>query len=229
MSVRFDAPARRAIERAMIEAETRHHATLDTGHILLGVLAPADGAAAAALTHLGVSADVVREATSRLLDAEFAAGSLAIEISPATDDLLLRAYQHSLARESPTVSDVDILIACAMDAATTAGMALQDVGVTVDRLAAVTPLPVARPAPDANHIEKLGSAIDTLLATNLLMFKPSCWKRATVLHRYLALRGISTSIVFGVMKDAAGELKGHAWLERDDRPRHGAWRTRRRE
>lgn len=148
MSVRFDAPARRAIERAMIEAETRHHATLDTGHILLGVVAPSDAAAVVALTHLGVSADSVREAVSRLLDAEFAAGDLAIEISAATDDLLLRAYQHSLARESSTVSDVDILVACAADAATTAGMALQDLGVTPERLAAVTPLPTA-PAPGA--------------------------------------------------------------------------------
>jgi hypothetical protein len=39
-----------------------------------------------------------------------------------------------------------------------------------------------------------------------------------VLHRYLALRGVPTSILFGVLKDASGELKGHAWLERDDRP-----------
>lgn len=141
MSVRFDGPARRAIERAMIEAESRQHATLDTGHILLGLLAPADAAAVAVLTHLGVSADSVRESTVRLLDAEFAAGTLAMEISPATDDLLLRAYQNSLARESASVSDVDILVACAMDVATTAGMALQDTGVTVERLEAVTPLP----------------------------------------------------------------------------------------
>ena len=66
--------------------------------------------------------------------------------------------------------------------------------------------------------EKLSSAIDALLETNVLMFRPSCWKRATVLHRYLALRGVSTSIVFGVLKDPGGELKGHAWLEQDERP-----------
>lgn len=66
--------------------------------------------------------------------------------------------------------------------------------------------------------KKLSSAIDALLETNVLMFRPSCWKRATVLHRYLALKGVSTSIVFGVMKEAGGELKGHAWLEQDDRP-----------
>ena len=139
MSVRFEGPARRAIERAMIEAEGRQHATLDTGHILLGVIAQPDSAAVVALERLGVSADDVRAAVVRLLDAEFAAGSLSLEISAATDDLLLRAYQRSVTRESPTVSDVDVLVACALDAATTAGMALQDVGVTAERLEALFP------------------------------------------------------------------------------------------
>jgi len=69
-----------------------------------------------------------------------------------------------------------------------------------------------------DQAKKLSSAIDALLETNVLMFRPSCWKRATVLHRYLALKGVSTSIVFGVMKEAGGELKGHAWLEQDERP-----------
>lgn|SRR5574341_2179361 len=69
-----------------------------------------------------------------------------------------------------------------------------------------------------DQAEKLSSAMDALLETNVLMFKPSCWKRATVLHRYLALQGVSTSIVFGILKDPGGELKGHAWLEQDDRP-----------
>lgn len=50
------------------------------------------------------------------------------------------------------------------------------------------------------------------------MFTPKCWKRATVLHRFLALNGIATTIVFGVRKDADGELKGHAWLQTDGRP-----------
>lgn len=77
-----------------------------------------------------------------------------------------------------------------------------------------------RHTPELNpdQAEKLSSAIDALLETNVLMFKPSCWKRATVLHRYLALRGVATSIVFGVLKEPGGELKGHAWLEQDDRP-----------
>ena len=59
----------------------------------------------------------------------------------------------------------------------------------------------------------LAHAIDLLLGTDLLVFKPVCWKRATILHRYLALNGIATRIVFGVRKEKDGAISGHAWLE----------------
>ena len=108
MSVRFDAAARRAIERAMIEAESRRHATLDPGHVLLGVIEPADAPAIVALARAGVAADSLRSALLRRLDAELQPSVEAFEVSPATDDLLLRAYQHSVERESPTVSDVEL-------------------------------------------------------------------------------------------------------------------------
>jgi len=66
--------------------------------------------------------------------------------------------------------------------------------------------------------DELSTAIDAVLSTNILVFKPSCWKRAAVLHRYLALQGTATTIVFGLRKESAGELKGHAWLESQGRP-----------
>ena len=65
---------------------------------------------------------------------------------------------------------------------------------------------------------QFSSAIDALLEANVFVFKPSCWKRATVLHRYLALAGVPTTIRFGVRKDADRELKGHAWLELNGKP-----------
>ena len=64
----------------------------------------------------------------------------------------------------------------------------------------------------------LSSAIDALLGLDMLMFTPKCWKRATVLHRFLALNGVATTIVFGVRKEADGQLKGHAWLQADGQP-----------
>ena len=65
---------------------------------------------------------------------------------------------------------------------------------------------------------QLSTAIDALLGADFLVFKPSCWKRATVLHRYFALAGVATTIRFGVTRESEGELKGHAWLELDGQP-----------
>src|SRR5688572_12725425 len=40
--------------------------------------------------------------------------------------------------------------------------------------------------------EELARAIDLLLSADVLIFKPICWKRAAVLHRYLLRSGIDT-------------------------------------
>lgn len=65
---------------------------------------------------------------------------------------------------------------------------------------------------------RLGHLIDLLLSADFLFFTPTCWKRAPVLHRYLALNGIETRIVFGVRKNGEGLLAGHAWLESGGEP-----------
>ena len=60
--------------------------------------------------------------------------------------------------------------------------------------------------------------MDAVLGMNFFVFKPNCWKRATILHRFLAQRGLDTTIAFGLRKELNGELKGHAWLEFEGRP-----------
>ena len=55
-------------------------------------------------------------------------------------------------------------------------------------------------------------------AIDLFVFRRSCWKRAIVLHRFLALNGIESRINFGVRKESNGTLNGHAWLEHGGRP-----------
>lgn len=74
------------------------------------------------------------------------------------------------------------------------------------------------PGPSIETERKLARAIDLLLGANLLIFKPVCWKRAAILHRYLALHGIATRIVFGLRKAADGAVDGHAWLEIAGKP-----------
>jgi len=60
---------------------------------------------------------------------------------------------------------------------------------------------------------RVAHLLDLLLNTNFLFLKPICWKRAPVLHRYLALNGIETRVVFGVRREGEMLLSGHAWLE----------------
>ena len=71
----------------------------------------------------------------------------------------------------------------------------------------------------APHIQaRLARAIDLLLSTDVLFFKPICWKRAAILHRYLSQNGVTTHILFGVRNDAEGKVVGHAWLEAEGKP-----------
>ena len=72
--------------------------------------------------------------------------------------------------------------------------------------------------PSIETERRLARAIDLLLGADLLIFKPICWKRAAILHRYLALHGIATRIVFGMRKGADGAVDGHAWLEIAGKP-----------
>ena len=64
----------------------------------------------------------------------------------------------------------------------------------------------------------LAASLDALLGVDVLVFRKSCWRRAMVLQRFLALNGIDSRINFGVQKHADGTLHGHAWLERDGHP-----------
>ena len=71
---------------------------------------------------------------------------------------------------------------------------------------------------DSTTQERLARAIDLVLSTDVWIFKPICWKRAAVLHRYLSQSGTRTRIIFGVRNDATGKVTGHAWLEAEGRP-----------
>ena len=76
----------------------------------------------------------------------------------------------------------------------------------------------ATPTDDPAIQDRLARTIDLLLSAGVLHFKPICWKRAAVLHRYLSRNGITTRIVFGVRDDADGKVDGHAWLEAEGEP-----------
>jgi hypothetical protein len=87
-------------------------------------------------------------------------------------------------------------------------------------IALVSPRRAARDAPaDAALVQaRLARLLDSVLAADFWVFTPTCWKRAPVLHRYLALSGINTRVLFGVRREGADALSGHAWLEAAGQP-----------
>ncbi|MBV8857044.1 MAG: lasso peptide biosynthesis B2 protein [Acidobacteria bacterium] len=73
--------------------------------------------------------------------------------------------------------------------------------------------------PDPARVQaRLARLLDSVLAADLWVFTPTCWKRAPVLHRYLALEGIPTRVLFGVRREGSDALSGHAWLEAGGEP-----------
>jgi hypothetical protein len=73
-------------------------------------------------------------------------------------------------------------------------------------------------SPGGETEQRLARLMDQLLAVDVFLFRPICWKRAAVLHRYLSRHGIRTRIIFGVRNDSEGKVAGHAWLEADGEP-----------
>jgi hypothetical protein len=73
-------------------------------------------------------------------------------------------------------------------------------------------------SPGGETEQRLARLMDQLLAVDISLFRPICWKRAAVLHRYLSRHGIRTRIIFGVRNDSEGKVAGHAWLEADGEP-----------
>jgi hypothetical protein len=76
----------------------------------------------------------------------------------------------------------------------------------------------AMPVDAAEVQTRLARLLDSVLAVDFWIFTPTCWKRAPVLHRFLALRGIETRVVFGVRREGEETLSGHAWLEAGGEP-----------
>ena len=133
MAVRFTAAARRAIDHALSEAERRHHRTVDTGHLLLGVLAQGQ-AASAALEGLGVDVSSLRAATDASLAPLAGAAPAELDFDASVELVLQRADAVSRDRGAPEVSDADILVACAERAGTRAALLLAASGAVPEAL-----------------------------------------------------------------------------------------------
>jgi 2-C-methyl-D-erythritol 2,4-cyclodiphosphate synthase len=146
MAVRFDPPARKAIDFAMKEVERLGHSTLDTGHLLLGLLEQRDGAVTAAIGMLGVNIESLRAGAATALIAGAPRGpDQRLEVAGITEQILERASALAARRGAETVTDFDILLATAERGETVAGTILRNAGVTAERLQTVAISVVSAP------------------------------------------------------------------------------------
>jgi ATP-dependent Clp protease ATP-binding subunit ClpC len=70
----YTSPAKQVLELAMIEARDLHHSYVGTEHMLLGLLRENKGIAAQVLTDVGVTLELARRETLRLLGERGASG-----------------------------------------------------------------------------------------------------------------------------------------------------------
>ena len=145
MGTRFDGAARKAIDFAMIEVERRGGRALDPSHLLLGLLQASAGPIPEVLRRIGVEIDAVRMSAAAAIAPAQAAEDGRIDVARATEAILQRSAEVSLARGASIVSDLDILIAAAEQMDTPAGRALGAHAMTAEILAAAAAEAAAAP------------------------------------------------------------------------------------
>jgi ATP-dependent Clp protease ATP-binding subunit ClpC len=139
----FGPSARAAVTAAVDEARRLGSARVGTEHLLLGLLAVEDGAAAGVLRDIGIGAAAVRRKVGETSlgagggggddDAGRARGAAAR--SPRAERALGRAHRFAHAAHSPEAR-TDHLLLGVLDVEGTAGQVLRGLGVDVDRLRA---------------------------------------------------------------------------------------------
>ena len=127
------AQARRAVRAGRAAARAFGHAEVDTAHLLLGLMADTEGAAAVCLTDIGASFEAVRDAIASLdLPAGPAEGS--IPICGAAREALEQSLREAQRLGHEHLGVEHLLLALLRDEDGGAVRALGDVGVSTDDL-----------------------------------------------------------------------------------------------
>src|SRR3954469_3175105 len=129
--------ARRAVRAARAAARALDHASVDPGHLLLGLMADTSGVAAQALTAIGVDFDAAREAVARLGLPVTPAGASAkrrVPISAAARDALEQALREAGRLGHKHLGVEHLLLGVLRDEQGGAVRALDDVGIAADDL-----------------------------------------------------------------------------------------------
>ncbi len=199
MGTRFDGPARKAIDFAMIEVERRGDRALDPSHLLLGLLQASAGPIPDALRRIGVEIDALRRTATAALGASDPAHGDRIDVARTTEAILQRSSEVSQARGAAIVSDLDILIAAAEHIETSAGRALVEHALTAEVLLAAAAPTISASAPDDAPVpDRTGSAPTARLTRTGIGYDS---------HRF----GVGGPLVLGGVRiEADFHLAGHS-------------------
>jgi ATP-dependent Clp protease ATP-binding subunit ClpC len=142
---RFSDPARRAVELARGEAGRLGHGHIGTEHLLLGILAEGDSAAARALMECGATLAVCRELTVEAVGEESASPRTEVALTQRANRALERAARLALRRRDAYVEPSHILLSV-LDVEGRAGQVLRGLGVDLTALRAAVDGPTPNPA-----------------------------------------------------------------------------------
>ena len=129
--------ARRAVRAARAAARALEHASVDPGHLLLGLMADTSGVASRALTAIGVDFDAAREAVARLGLPATPAGASAkrrVPISDTARGALEQSLREARRLGHKHLGVEHLLLGLLRDEKGGAVRALDDVGIAPDDL-----------------------------------------------------------------------------------------------
>ena len=148
MFERFTERARQAVVLAQSEARELRHDYIGTEHLLLGLLAVDDGAAARALASVAVTRDDVRAQVQRIVGAGDAPVAGQIPFTPRAKKALESALKEAVALRDHEIRTEHILLGVVKQKDGVAARILDDFGLDPERVrAAVGPFVGDVPAP----------------------------------------------------------------------------------
>lgn len=131
---RFTGAAQRAIADGAEEARALGHPFLGTEHVLLGLLAQADGTAVRALAALGVTEAAVRERIGELLGVCEPTGEESLGVMPRLKQALELARRRAQALGRDCADTEHLLLGLVQVKGALAGRILADLGASEERL-----------------------------------------------------------------------------------------------
>jgi ATP-dependent Clp protease ATP-binding subunit ClpC len=148
---RLSDPARRATAQAEAEARRLRHGYVGTEHLVLGVLADGDNAAARVLAGAGIILDACRDKVAEAVGPKRVdASDSGLAFTDRANRALERAGRLSLRRRTAHVGTVSIMLSV-LDVEGTAGQVLR--GLSVDVAALRVALEAAGDDPEADALE----------------------------------------------------------------------------